>query len=101
MSIDVSLTKCFPVDIVVHCPGCAKRRHTRSGKTVPSSAEEIRTHLDVALEKRNETRKILLDNLKRRLENQPSWLRVASLGFNLRSYGFKLVNRNNTYPEWL
>jgi hypothetical protein len=73
--------------------------YTRSEETAPSSAEEIKTPLDFALEKREETRTILLDDLKKRLENQPPWLRDASLGFNLRSYGFKRVNPDDSINE--
>jgi hypothetical protein len=58
---------------------CKSTEYTHSEETAPSSAEEIRAPLDAALEKRDESREIILHDLKRRLENQPPWLRDAHL----------------------
>jgi len=88
--------------VLIVIPGAHGAEYIQSENTAPASAEEIDTPVDVALEKDKEIiRKLLLDKLKRRLEKQPAWLRDAVLDYNLRSYYFKRVNRDESLNEAL
>lgn len=76
--------------------------YIQSENTAPDSAKTVNTPIDVALEKdEKKIRRLRLDKLKHRLETQPAWLRDAVLDFNLRSYYFKRVNRDESLNEAL
>ena len=82
--------------------GTQATEYIQSENTAPASAEETRTSIDAALEgKKKKRRKLLLDDQKRGLEDKPPWLRDATVDFNLRSYDFKRVNRDESINEAL
>jgi hypothetical protein len=83
-------------------PHTHSAEYIQSENTAPRSAEEIETPLDAALKKdKKKIRRLLLGELKRRLEKQPAWLRDAELDFNSRSYYLKRVNRDESINEAL
>ncbi len=58
--------------------------------------------MDAALEKeKKKVRDILLDKTKDRLQEQPAWLRDATLDYNLRSYFYDRANRDDSINEAL
>jgi len=88
--------------MLIAIPEAHGAEYIQSENTAPTSAEEIDTPVDVALEEDKEKiRRLLLDKLKRRLEKQPAWLRDAVLDYNLRSYYYKRVNRDDSINEAL
>lgn len=88
--------------LLVVYQGTQATEYIQSENTAPASAEESRTSIDAALERKTkERRKLLMDDVKTRLKEKPSWLRDATLDFNLRSYDFKRVNRDESINEAL
>ena len=76
--------------------------YIQSEITAPRSVEEIETPVDAALGKdKKKIRRLLLDELKRRLQKQPAWLRDATLDYNLRGYFYDRVNRDDSINEAL
>ena len=76
--------------------------YIQSENTAPASVEDLPTPLDAALDKpKEEVTKVLLDDLKRRLEKQPAWLRDLSFNYNLRTYYYDRENRDDGRNEAL
>ena len=92
----------FILAILLATQSAYAAEYIRAQTPIPASVEEVQTALDVSLEKEDRVvEKVLLDELKRRLDTKPAWLRDLSIDFNLRSYYYKRVNRTDSINEAL
>jgi hypothetical protein len=77
---------------------CAE--YLRSENTAPASVESQESPLDAALGKKVKPPvRPGLEDIQKKLEDSPAWIRDASLGIKFRAYDFKRVNQNESIND--